>query len=265
MKSQNGWTVLISSPPKYPIRLDEATMLGLTIRGGDVGELLGHVATQFHQKVERLDMPVSEKPGYDDWGWAYRAVRGQTSGFSNHASATAMDLNATQHPRGVKNTFTKAEKAVVHRILEDTEDPVTGKPVIRWGEDYSGTIDGMHFEINADSAGVARAAKELRLKIAIRQEGLALKETDMFICKYGTQHYVVSTQGKRKISEIAANELRLEAKIPYVGNTIGAATLNEFPTFTEDGTVGGSTVTQLNKIENGVELLVENIPDPNTP
>jgi peptidoglycan hydrolase-like protein with peptidoglycan-binding domain len=34
--------------------------------------------------------------------------------------------------------------------------------VVRWGEDYSGTIDGMHFEINDDAAAVHLVAERLR-------------------------------------------------------------------------------------------------------
>jgi hypothetical protein len=119
--------------------------------------VLIEVARRFHNEVESLTGGVR-----DDWGWAYRPVRGQSSGFSNHASATAIDLNATQHPRGVRNTFTASEKAAVRKILAATHDDTIDRNVVRWGEDYSTTIDGMHFEINADSAAVARVAKRIR-------------------------------------------------------------------------------------------------------
>jgi D-alanyl-D-alanine carboxypeptidase-like protein len=152
--SQNGWTVLTTAPPAVTV---PGTNVRLTVRPGDVATVLIEVARRFHSEVESLTGGVA-----DDWGWAYRPVRGQTSGFSNHASGTAIDLNATQHPRGVRNTFTAAEKAATRRILAAMRDDRIDRSVVRWGEDYSTTIDGMHFEINADSAAVARVADRIR-------------------------------------------------------------------------------------------------------
>lgn len=152
--SQNGWTVLTSAPPAVTV---PGTDVRLPVRPGDVATVLIEVARRFHSEVERITGGVR-----DDWGWAYRPVSGQSSGFSNHASGTAIDLNATQHPRGVHNTYTAAEKAAVRRILAATRDDRIGREVVRWGEDYTTTIDGMHFEINADAAAVARVATRIR-------------------------------------------------------------------------------------------------------
>ena len=153
-ESQNGWTVLKEPPPSVTV---PGTDVRLTIRPGDVAVVLLEVARRFHEEVEPIDRGVR-----DDWGWAYRPIRGKTTGFSNHASATAIDLNATQHPRGVKGTFTAAQKRAVHAILADLVDESTGEHVVRWGEDYTTTVDGMHFEINADAAPVARVAARIR-------------------------------------------------------------------------------------------------------
>jgi hypothetical protein len=127
------------------------------MRPGDVTEVLREVARRFHSEVEPIDGGVR-----DDWGWAYRPVRGQQTGFSNHASGTAVDLNATQHPRGVKNTFTAAQERAVRRILASMRDERTGREVVRWGEDYTTTVDGMHFEINAGADAVSRVARRIR-------------------------------------------------------------------------------------------------------
>lgn len=171
LTSQNGWPVLRDRPPAVPV---PGTDVSLTVRPGDVAVVLVEVARRFDDEVEDIDTadhPPDRAPDIaggapselrDDWGWAYRSVRGQTTGFSNHASATAIDLNATQHPRGVKGTFTSAQERAVRAILADLEDPVTGKPVVRWGEDYTTTVDGMHFEINADAAAVRRVADRIR-------------------------------------------------------------------------------------------------------
>ena len=153
-ESQNGWTVLREPPPSVAV---PGTDVRLTIRPGDVSVVLVEVARRFHEEVEPITGGVR-----DDWGWAYRPIRGSTTGFSNHASATAIDLNATQHPRGVKGTFTAAQKRAVRRILADLVDKRTGESVVRWGEDFSTTVDGMHFEINADAGAVDRVATRIR-------------------------------------------------------------------------------------------------------
>jgi hypothetical protein len=161
--SENGYPVL-REPPKA--LLIPGTDIKLRVRGGDVATVLLEVASRFHVEVESLDMPVREEPGFDEWGWAYRPVRGQQFGFSNHASGTAIDLNATLHPRGVKGTFTRAERAKMRTILASTLDTVTRREVVRWGETYSGTVDGMHLELDASPAAVARVAARIRAKHA---------------------------------------------------------------------------------------------------
>lgn len=161
--SANGWPVLITAPPR---QLIPGTNIKLSVRAGDVATVLLEAARRFNAEVEPLALPVGEKPGYDDWGWAYRPIRGQVSGFSNHASGTAIDLNATRHPRGVKGTFELSERALVRKILASMKDKVTGREVVRWGEDFASTVDGMHFEINASPAAVNRVASRIREKQA---------------------------------------------------------------------------------------------------
>lgn len=161
MLSSNGWPVYREPPKRLLI---PGTDIRVSVRPGDVATVLLEVAARFHREVESLALPVGEDPGYDEWGWAYRPVRGQQYGFSNHASGTAIDLNATRHPRGVKGTFTRRDRGRMRKILASTLDPVTGREVVRWGEDYAGTVDGMHVEINASPAAVARVADRIRLK-----------------------------------------------------------------------------------------------------
>lgn len=184
--SANGWPVLLDAPPKVRI---PGTKIDLRVRPGDVATVLVEVARRFHEEIESLTLPVSEKPGYDDWSWAVRPVRGQTTGYSNHAAGCAIDLNATRHPRGVKGTFSRAETARMRRILASTFDAPTGGNVVRWGEDYRTTVDGMHFEVDASSAAVARVAARIRSKRAEptkptpkpdkKPEPIAVKEDDM--------------------------------------------------------------------------------------
>jgi hypothetical protein len=145
--SQNGWPVYTSG--SHPDLVAIPKIIG-RVRKGDVATIFTYLVTRFDREVEDVDA------GADDWGYAYRAIRGKTSGYSNHASATAIDLNATRHPLGKVGTFSATQRAAIRRILNDLEG------VVRWGGDYSGRKDEMHFEINASASAVARVAAKIR-------------------------------------------------------------------------------------------------------
>jgi hypothetical protein len=81
-------------------------------------------------------------------------VRG-FSAYSRHAYGLAEDLNATDHPLGVDHTFTAKEVATIHQLLERYEG------CIRWGGDYTGRKDAMHFEINTSLAHCEQVARKL--------------------------------------------------------------------------------------------------------
>lgn len=120
----------------------------ISVRKGDVATILVYVAKRFHSEVESLVWP-------GNWGYAERKIRGGSS-LSNHASGTAIDLNAPRHYLGARGTFTKKQVRAIRKILSD----VGG--VIRWGGDYRNRKDEMHFEINAGSARVREVAKAIR-------------------------------------------------------------------------------------------------------
>ncbi|GAA1029776.1 MULTISPECIES: M15 family metallopeptidase [Amycolatopsis] len=147
--SQNGWPV----DPARRARTIPGSSVRLTVADGPAGDVLMHVASQFDKRVEDIDLR-SSLGEFDDWGYANRPIRGSTS-TSNHASATAVDFNATRHPMGVRNTFSAAQRAEIHRILAEVDN------VVRWGGDYSGRVDEMHFEINAPYARIAAVAGRL--------------------------------------------------------------------------------------------------------
>jgi hypothetical protein len=152
------------------------TTVRFRLRKGAVTDVLTYLASRFDNEVEDIDTAGSfisdAKPSIpggepstllDDWSYAPRPIRGSTTTLSNHASGTAIDLNATQHPRGVHGTFTTAQIKAVRAILADLRDPTTGRGIVRWGEDYqTAPVDGMHFEINADQAAVARVAAHIQ-------------------------------------------------------------------------------------------------------
>lgn len=147
--SQNGWP---TNPPRSR-RQVPGTGVWLTVADGPAGDVLLWVLSQFDKRVEDLDLN-STRGELDDWGHADRPIRDGVE-TSNHASATAVDANATRHPLGVRGTFTRAQVDEIHRILAEAGG------VVRWGGDYTGRADEMHFEINATPSAVATVAARL--------------------------------------------------------------------------------------------------------
>lgn len=118
------------------------------LRRGPAGDLLIWVAEQLRDRVEHTN-------GYGCWGYAYRDIRGGGD-LSNHASGTAFDYNAPQHPLGVSGTFSRRQVDMIHAILHEAQG------CVRWGGDYSGRVDEMHMEIVASEDECARALRAVR-------------------------------------------------------------------------------------------------------
>lgn len=165
--SQNGWPVLTGgSHMLHDWKMPDIDR-HLTLRQGSAGFLLIHNAVYFDRYVERLDRIGSV---WDEWGHAVRPVRGQTSGYSNHAAGCACDLNSTLHPRGVSihHTFTPHQIDLIHNRLKMYHGAV------RWGGDYQNSPpDGMHFEIVLPLPEVEKTAKRL-INTKIGKEILAV-------------------------------------------------------------------------------------------
>jgi hypothetical protein len=149
--SQNGWPALASDSSLLHSWIIPDTARKLTLRNGSAGFLLIHLALWFDARVEDVEGGI-----LDDWGYAYRPVRGYETTLSNHSSGTAMDLNATQHNLGAEDTFTAEEELRIRRRVHDFFDGV-----IRWGGDYSGRKDEMHWEIDASLKACEHKAREL--------------------------------------------------------------------------------------------------------
>lgn len=162
-KSQNGWSVLEDRPPSVAVPYIDYEVK-FAVRPGDVAVVLLEVARRFHNEVQGLDLPGER----DEWGWAYRPIRGKESGFSNHASGTAIDLNATRLPRGVKATdvLSATQISRCRAIRSSMHDEAHGGSIVRWGGDYTGTPDSMHWEITdgVSEASLHRVANRVRAK-----------------------------------------------------------------------------------------------------
>lgn len=156
--SQNGWP---ASASKRDINVAAFTVAGVDfpggVRAGDVATVLAYVVQRFHTEVEPLHLGWC-------WGWAYRDVRGGTS-LSNHASGTAVDVNAPAHPLGT-HTFSLSARKAIRGI-------VSSVGVVRWGGEWA-RPDEMHFEIAGDAGDVAAAANQLRKGDDMSAEGEAI-------------------------------------------------------------------------------------------
>lgn len=138
LKSYNGYPA--SKDP------DEIKITSYLVKGTSrklkcaesVGPLLAAFAAEFHTLIEPIDDGT-----FDDWGYAFRMVRGSTDRLSCHSSGTAIDLNATKHPLGKVGTF-PAEKVPMIRALAK-------KYGLKWGGDYKGRADEMHFEVEVNT------------------------------------------------------------------------------------------------------------------
>lgn len=148
--SQNGW------PASPNLKLRRLTVNGVGFPPGirdddDVAYILGYFAEQFAARVQPLKSPGC-------WGFSYRADKNQASDLSNHASGTAIDFNAPQHPNGVATarTFTPKQIAEVHQILAECHG------ALRWGGDYTHTVDAMHVEVNVSPARLKEVVAQMK-------------------------------------------------------------------------------------------------------
>jgi hypothetical protein len=152
---------ILTSYNGYPASKDpdEIRITSYPVKGTDrklkcaesVGPLLAAFAAEFHELIEPIDEGI-----YDDWAYAFRMVRGTTDRLSCHSSGTAIDLNATKHPLGKVGTF-PAEKVPMIRALAK-------KYGLKWGGDYKGRADEMHFEVEVPAAKAAALITKLGLR-----------------------------------------------------------------------------------------------------
>lgn len=150
LTSYNGYPAS-KDPNEIGIKSYPVTGTDLRLRCAEsVGPLLAAFAAEFHNLIEPID-----KGNLDDWGYAFRMVRGSTDRLSCHSSGTAIDLNAVKHPLGKIGTF-PAEKVPMIRALAK-------KYGLKWGGDFKSRADEMHFEVNVTPA----KAKDLITKLGL--------------------------------------------------------------------------------------------------
>ena len=139
--SYNGWPA--NSDPAA-IGVAQSLWFPGGVKVGDVTTVMRYVAEQFDARVEPI-------VGGWCWGYTYKANVNNPSQLSCHASGTALDVNAPDHPNGSGGTFTDAQRGQIYAILDEVAGAVS------WLEGY----DEMHFEIQVGAADLAAIAASL--------------------------------------------------------------------------------------------------------
>jgi len=150
LTSYNGWP---ASKEQAEIGIKSYPVPGTLIKlrcAEKVAPLLVGFAAEYHNLIEELDVGAN-----DDWGFCYRMVRNTSDKLSNHASGTAIDLNASRYPLG-KQTFEPGKIPMLRAL--------TKKYGLTWGGDYKGRKDEMHYEISINAVKVAALITELGLE-----------------------------------------------------------------------------------------------------
>ena len=137
LRSQNGW----------PASADRAVVniqtISVPVRAGTLKiPLRAEAAPALVAMLQWWDAniePITLGSGLGTWGYNYRVIRGGTS-LSNHASGTAIDINAPKHPLGARGTVPADRVAAIRAKAASLG--------LRWGGDYSSRPDEMHFEVN---------------------------------------------------------------------------------------------------------------------
>lgn len=147
MNSQNGWPVVGKSS------CDQGPFGGVTFPNGI---LKGDVAVIARWQLARYEDTVEPLIQGECWGWFVKPIEGSNV-ISNHSSATAWDINATQNPMGVPaaRSLSTGQIAACHAI------EAASHGTLRWGGDFT-RPDPMHWEIVGSRAQVGAFAAVIR-------------------------------------------------------------------------------------------------------
>lgn len=146
--SQNAWPVATKA------QQDQGPFMGVKFPNGI---LAGDVATIARWQLRLYAERVEPLKAGTCWGWFVKKIEGSGT-ISNHASGTAWDINADQHPMGTEAHATMGAE----EIRECREIVRLAAGVLRWGGDYSGRPDPMHWEIVGTRGEVAALATKIR-------------------------------------------------------------------------------------------------------
>ena len=131
--SQNGWP---ASPTSSDIDIVSVKMD--LKEGRKTARVTSSTAGAFEEIIrwwEKNIEPVKTLGSFN-----YRSIRGATSTLSNHSSGTAIDINAADHPLGAEGTVPSNMHSKIGAKARSLG--------LKWGGDYNGRKDEMHFEVN---------------------------------------------------------------------------------------------------------------------
>jgi hypothetical protein len=142
---------------------------------------------------------ATEAKGYDlragwCWGYACRKIRGSST-WSNHAWGLAVDLNAPENPMGPRNGRIRRYPAAI---------ALWKNYGFRWGGDYSGRADDMHFEFMGTPRDAA-AFTEFAKKNLGKPKGVFMALTDAeqkeLLEKVRTLHVAIAAKDDAAVKE----------------------------------------------------------------
>lgn len=145
----------------------------------DIAPLLIGFASEFNRNVQPLHTGWC-------WGYSYRSVRGYTVP-SFHSAGIAIDLNAPIHPLGRTGTFNYRQRQEINRLCK--------KYGLRWGGNYNGRKDEMHFEIILSHTQALALVKKLQYGTVVVRRA----DPNIDRMKFGMEnHAVLALQKKLK-------------------------------------------------------------------
>lgn len=175
--AENGW-------PCIPLS-STATFLApngkvVYVRDADMATILGYVAWRWHMSVEPIaaatnlegDPAVRQGAIVAIHSWRPAAQIAGSTYYSNHGTGMAMDVNGHLHPYEhsvlaaggrYDDGFTDAQVAALRKIKAEIRALAGGVDILRLGLDFTvGRRDGMHVELWATAAQLARCAAAIR-------------------------------------------------------------------------------------------------------
>ncbi|SES32950.1 hypothetical protein SAMN04487818_110175 [Actinokineospora terrae] len=142
--SANGWPIRAKGLTEVGV---EGSAAAMTVLGGAVATLLGHVARRFHYEIAEL--------GPGDIHSHTTDPRVGAPLESNHLSGTAIAILPTRFPLGATDGLFPHEIALIRDILTDCSG------TIRWGGDDPTTPKQGHFQLDVPPPEAAKAAHTL--------------------------------------------------------------------------------------------------------
>lgn len=141
-----GW----GNPDAADFRSRNITTLTTAGISVTVNRLLVPIFDRLIDGIDALGANLDQKR--DDWGYANRDIRGVPGSKSYHAWGLAVDLDATENPLGAtRTTFPERPTRDLAHALG-----------LRWGLDYDGRKDPMHFEFVGSVADAKRIAQRIQ-------------------------------------------------------------------------------------------------------